>query len=87
MGDAAKGMPGRDRDHSDADSGFARNVGLPFFTETTFFKNMYKEADFVANEAANGGRDDGRGGASNMPGAAVGGGGGVTNHAAEKEDG
>ena len=32
-GDAA----GREKDHSDADSGFARACGLAFFTETEFF--------------------------------------------------
>jgi len=35
VGDAA----GRPRDHGDTDKGFAKNVGLKFYTDTEFFKD------------------------------------------------
>ena len=53
VGDAAgrRGREGRRDDHSDADIGFARNAGVAFHTESSFFKTRpHREEDYTTSE-------------------------------------
>jgi bifunctional polynucleotide phosphatase/kinase len=51
VGDAAgrRGREGRRDDHSDADIGFARNAGVAFYTESSFFKTWHREEDYTTS--------------------------------------